>query len=225
MFNYSDSDSTHLYMRTVVDDRNSPLYTSYNKPISVETWENILGKATNSSATTYLHPYTKGFQSPNQILHIRYGQGTNLVVNTYGGTPGDNEPWNMLSQAIVPLPKIPATTNWISTTAVDTGNVSDAGVYLLVGRSGVSNATHVGLSTNGSPKILWAVRAQDGNDQWTEGETLFGQFAQGSGAYAMIKYFTNGPTSASKLELWSYANGAASPPTLVPRTWNVGKIK
>lgn len=97
-----------------------------------------------------------------------------------------------------------------------------AGVYSLVGSTlnpnpGPIRATHVGVSiskTNFKTELKWTDNFDDGNDNWTLVDAIYGTYSRDSPDTAMIKYWKNGPEGSNKFELYS-----------IPADFNVGPIR
>ncbi|KAH8585470.1 hypothetical protein B0O99DRAFT_646895, partial [Bisporella sp. PMI_857] len=188
-------------------------YTAYSNPPAWVTWNSILSTVGASVEDQNLHPYTQGFRSPNQIVHVRQGQNNNLIVNMYGGSPLTTSSWNMLAQTSLPVAAVSGITTWVSMTSPS----FNTGIYLLVGRVTVESgtvfprhlaiqaSTELGVPTSTPVTLFWDVTGSDGNTAWREGDSVIGQYSQDSTDLGLVKYFlyNGGPPYKYKLEVWT----------------------
>ncbi|KAH8586996.1 hypothetical protein B0O99DRAFT_643049 [Bisporella sp. PMI_857] len=237
MFVWNKNDPNKLYLRSNVDRRyngNLPSpYTAYSNPPSWVAWNSILSTVEASVEDQNLHPYTQGFRSPNQIVHVRQGQNNNLIVNMYGGSPLTTSSWNMLAQTSLPVAAVSGITTWVSMTSPS----FNTGIYLLVGRVTVESgtvfprhlaiqaSTELGVPTSTPVTLFWDVTGSDGNTAWREGDSVIGQYSQDSPDLGLVKYFlyNGGPPYKYKLEVWTMPKDMSTTPVLA-QTWTTGAI-
>ena len=99
------------------------------------------------------------------------------------------------------------------------------GSTLSQGPLGPLKATYIGVSISKSafriePK--WEDNFDNGNDEWTLIDTIYGIYSRHSRDTAMIKYWTKGP-EVNKLELYSIPANFSRPPR-VEMDWPIVSI-
>jgi len=113
---------------------------------------------------------------------------------------------------------------WIKATSLGHG------VRSLVGRFKPSGSVkwsthHLGLRVAkddpSSVEVVWSTTIDDDNNSWTPGDIVYGNYSRDSSDIGMIKYWTNGPRGASKLELWTIAASLGDAPVKQNLKWSI----
>ena len=198
--------------------------------LSFGEWENILSQIDASPQNTNMYPFSQSFTSTTDTTHFRQISPFEMAINFYGPLePG--RIWNMQGQSVTLVPEY-GETSWISMTEIGIDSLG-AGVYSLVGSTlsptlGAIEATHIGVSiskTNFKTELKWTHNFDDGNENWTLVDTVYGTYSRDSPDTAMIKYWKNSPEGAYKFELYSIPADFSDGPTHVELQWPTGPIK
>ncbi|CAL1694606.1 unnamed protein product [Somion occarium] len=233
LFQWDASNPSILQFRSSVDDRQDAAKTSSisSKPSFLE-WQRLLNQITSSVENNNMYPYTMSFLSHTTVWHLREADDENMYVNRYGAVDASDYGlyWNMGSQSQVSVPHIVGSMVWVTATYVQND------IYSLVGRhtppnSSTISARHVGLRISKDDQTetvtvedVWTSIVDDGNSYWTEGDTVYGNFSSNTADTGMLKYWTNGPRGASKIELWVIKSDMNTPPAKKNLKWEISPL-
>ena len=229
LFEYHADIPGSLFFRKNLSERNNSAIIQLSTDMSFSEWKDILAQIDDSPQNINMYPFSESFISTADTVHFRQFSPYEMAINFYGPLePGPY--WNMRGQSVVSSPNF-SDTNWISMTGIGNDGIN-AGVFSLVGStedpSGSTKATHVGIGISRPAFEIeekWESSSDDGNDEWTLIDTIYGPFSRDSQDIAMIKYWKNGPEEANKLELYSIPADFSSGPARVELDWPVVPIK